>query len=220
MTEDATNAEEWGPTTTAMASISDAAYNSEDYLRIVQVLHKRWFSFVTSNGDVAICIPNIISHVKWIISNLGFYWGSGVVLLITCCGCVQILVRWEEILEGDSEVSNSSTLSPNSWPRLLGFGVPKWQGPWQICVLRVRWWKHVSFCWHGSYWPSSIFLGSWFGSTGYILEAHRPPHSVNLMHARGKRELSHMREYSSFIQYKILGLVCSFGGCFFWFIWD
>lgn len=41
MTEDATNAEEWGPTTTAMASISDAAYNSEDYLRIVQVLHKR-----------------------------------------------------------------------------------------------------------------------------------------------------------------------------------
>ena len=69
--------------------------------------------------------------------------------LIPCCGCVQILLRWEEILEGDSEVSNSPTISPNSWPRLLGLGVPKRQGPWQICTLRVCWWKHVSFCWRG-----------------------------------------------------------------------
>jgi epsin len=42
MTEDATNADDWGPTTKAMADICNATSNSEDYLRIVQVLHKRF----------------------------------------------------------------------------------------------------------------------------------------------------------------------------------
>lgn len=42
MTEDATNADEWGPTTKAMADICSVIFNSEDYLRIVQVLHKRF----------------------------------------------------------------------------------------------------------------------------------------------------------------------------------
>jgi len=41
MTEDATNADEWGPTTKAMADICSVVYNSEDYLRVVQVLHRR-----------------------------------------------------------------------------------------------------------------------------------------------------------------------------------
>lgn len=89
---------------------------------------------------------------EWILYPIwAVYWGSWVVLLITCCGCVQILLGWEEILERDSEVSNSFTISPNSWPRLLGLGVPKRQGSWQICALRVRRWKHVSFCWCGSF---------------------------------------------------------------------
>lgn len=42
MTEDATNADEWGPTTKQMAEISDSSHNSEDYLRIVHVLHERF----------------------------------------------------------------------------------------------------------------------------------------------------------------------------------
>lgn len=41
MTEDATNAEEWGPTTTTMASISEAARTFDEYERIVQVLRGR-----------------------------------------------------------------------------------------------------------------------------------------------------------------------------------
>ncbi|KAG0586205.1 hypothetical protein KC19_2G072200 [Ceratodon purpureus] len=42
MTEDATNADEWGPTTKQMAEISESSNNSEEYLRIVHVLHKRF----------------------------------------------------------------------------------------------------------------------------------------------------------------------------------
>lgn len=42
MTEEATNADEWGPTTTQMAEISCSINNSEDYLRIVHVLHERF----------------------------------------------------------------------------------------------------------------------------------------------------------------------------------
>lgn len=42
MTEDATNADEWGPTTKQMSEISDSSNNSEDYLRIVHVLHERF----------------------------------------------------------------------------------------------------------------------------------------------------------------------------------
>lgn len=38
MTEDATNTEEWGPTTTSMAAISEASKTYDDYERIVQVL--------------------------------------------------------------------------------------------------------------------------------------------------------------------------------------
>lgn len=41
MTEDATNTEEWGPTTTAMAEISNASKKFDDYERVVQVLHAR-----------------------------------------------------------------------------------------------------------------------------------------------------------------------------------
>lgn len=42
MTEEATNADEWGPTTKQMAEISHSIKNPEDYLRIVHVLHKRF----------------------------------------------------------------------------------------------------------------------------------------------------------------------------------
>ncbi|XP_024386448.1 uncharacterized protein [Physcomitrium patens] len=41
MTEDATNTDEWGPTTKQMAEISKVIFNSEDYLRVVQILHNR-----------------------------------------------------------------------------------------------------------------------------------------------------------------------------------
>ncbi|KAG0618645.1 hypothetical protein M758_4G081100 [Ceratodon purpureus] len=41
MTEDATNMEEWGPTTKTMAAISDASRNYDDYVRIVGVLRGR-----------------------------------------------------------------------------------------------------------------------------------------------------------------------------------
>ena len=43
MTEEATNADEWGPTPKAMSDICGVIYNSEDYLRVVQVLRKRYF---------------------------------------------------------------------------------------------------------------------------------------------------------------------------------
>ncbi|KAG0614727.1 hypothetical protein M758_6G199400 [Ceratodon purpureus] len=42
MTEEATNADEWGPTPKSMSDICGVIYNSEDYLRVVQVLHKRF----------------------------------------------------------------------------------------------------------------------------------------------------------------------------------
>lgn len=52
MTEDATNADDWGPTTKAMADICNATSNSEDYLRIVQVLHKRYANlFMKTLGE-------------------------------------------------------------------------------------------------------------------------------------------------------------------------
>jgi epsin len=41
MTEDATNTDEWGPTTKTMAAISNASKNYDDYERIVQVLRAR-----------------------------------------------------------------------------------------------------------------------------------------------------------------------------------
>jgi len=41
MAEDATNTEEWGPTTKTMAAISDNSKNYDDYVRIVQVLRGR-----------------------------------------------------------------------------------------------------------------------------------------------------------------------------------
>lgn len=41
MTEDATNTEEWGPTTKTMAAISNASKNFDDYERVVQVLRGR-----------------------------------------------------------------------------------------------------------------------------------------------------------------------------------
>lgn len=44
MTEDATNTEEWGPTTKTMAAISNASKNFDDYERVVQVLRGRYIS--------------------------------------------------------------------------------------------------------------------------------------------------------------------------------
>lgn len=55
MTEDATNAEEWGPTTTTMASISEAARTFHEYERIVQVLR----------GRLAIDLPSYVEYVEF-----------------------------------------------------------------------------------------------------------------------------------------------------------
>lgn len=41
LTEEATNADPWGPETRTMAKLSDAAFELEEYERIVQVLHNR-----------------------------------------------------------------------------------------------------------------------------------------------------------------------------------
>jgi len=41
MTEDATNTEEWGPTTKSMVAISNASKSFDDYERVVQVLRGR-----------------------------------------------------------------------------------------------------------------------------------------------------------------------------------
>lgn len=42
MTEEATDGESCGPNTQTLGSISKAAFEFEDYLRIVDVLHKRF----------------------------------------------------------------------------------------------------------------------------------------------------------------------------------
>lgn len=42
MTEEATDGESWGPNTQTLGSISKAAFEFEDYLQIVDVLHKRF----------------------------------------------------------------------------------------------------------------------------------------------------------------------------------
>lgn len=48
MTEEATDGESWGPNTQTLGSISKAAFEFEDYLRIVDVLHKRFHFFYIS----------------------------------------------------------------------------------------------------------------------------------------------------------------------------
>ncbi len=45
MTEEATSGNPWAPDTPTLGSISKAAFELEDYTRIVEILHKRWVFF-------------------------------------------------------------------------------------------------------------------------------------------------------------------------------
>jgi hypothetical protein len=58
MTEEATSGNQWAPDSPTLKSISRAAFELEDYWRIVEILHKRYFYFLTppiyflSNGFI------------------------------------------------------------------------------------------------------------------------------------------------------------------------
>lgn len=43
MTEEATSGNPWAPNTPTLRSISKAAFELDDYWRIVEILHKRYF---------------------------------------------------------------------------------------------------------------------------------------------------------------------------------
>jgi len=43
MIEEATNGNPWAPTTVTLRSISKAAFELDDYRRIIEILHKRYF---------------------------------------------------------------------------------------------------------------------------------------------------------------------------------
>ncbi|XP_010503264.1 PREDICTED: clathrin interactor 1 [Camelina sativa] len=66
MTEEATDGESWGPNTQTLGSISKAAFEFEDYLRIVDVLHKRLARFDKRNWRIAynslIVIEHLLTH--------------------------------------------------------------------------------------------------------------------------------------------------------------
>lgn len=51
LTEEATNGNPWAPDTRTLGSISKAAFELDDYTRIVEILHKRFlgvFAFFSS----------------------------------------------------------------------------------------------------------------------------------------------------------------------------
>uniref|UniRef100_A0A1J3INE4 Epsin-3 n=1 Tax=Noccaea caerulescens TaxID=107243 RepID=A0A1J3INE4_NOCCA len=66
MTEEATDGESWGPNTQTLGSISKAAFEFEDYLQIVDVLHKRLARFDKRNWRIAynslIVVEHLLTH--------------------------------------------------------------------------------------------------------------------------------------------------------------
>ncbi|KAF7805459.1 epsin-3-like [Senna tora] len=66
MTEDATNGNPWAPDSPTLRSISRAAFELDDYWRIVEILHKRLVKFEKKNWRVSynslIVIEHLLTH--------------------------------------------------------------------------------------------------------------------------------------------------------------
>ncbi|KAF3454713.1 hypothetical protein FNV43_RR05161 [Rhamnella rubrinervis] len=65
-TEEATSGNPWAPDTRTLGSISRAAFELEDYTRIVEILHKRLLKFERKNWNVAynslIVLEHLLTH--------------------------------------------------------------------------------------------------------------------------------------------------------------
>ncbi|GMY10859.1 isoform 2 of epsin-3 [Fagus crenata] len=66
MTEEATSGNPWAPDTPTLGSISKAAFELEDYTRIVEILHKRFMKFERKNWRVSynslIVLEHLLTH--------------------------------------------------------------------------------------------------------------------------------------------------------------
>ncbi|KAH9289439.1 hypothetical protein KI387_033556 [Taxus chinensis] len=102
MTEEATNGDPWGPETRTMAAISQAAFEVDDYWRIVEILHKRLTAFDTKSWRITfktlVLLEYLLTHGPervaaefrsdkdallqlthfQYVDNLGFDWGQSI----------------------------------------------------------------------------------------------------------------------------------------------
>lgn len=66
MIEEATNGNPWAPTTVTLRSISKAAFELDDYRRIIEILHKRLAKFEKKNWRASynslIVLENLLTH--------------------------------------------------------------------------------------------------------------------------------------------------------------
>ncbi|XP_062015005.1 uncharacterized protein LOC133731639 [Rosa rugosa] len=66
LTEEATNGNPWAPDTRTLASISRAAFELDDFTRIVEILHKRFLKFERKDWRVSnnslIVLENLLTH--------------------------------------------------------------------------------------------------------------------------------------------------------------
>nr|XP_011461218.1 PREDICTED: uncharacterized protein LOC101305048 isoform X2 [Fragaria vesca subsp. vesca] len=66
LTEEATNGNPWAPDTRTLASISKAAFELDDFTRIVEILHKRFLKFERKEWRVSynslIVLENLLTH--------------------------------------------------------------------------------------------------------------------------------------------------------------
>ncbi|KAL5747832.1 hypothetical protein ACOSQ2_025129 [Xanthoceras sorbifolium] len=66
LTEEATNGNPWSPDTRIMGSISRAAFEVDDYWRIVEILHKRFSNFERKNWRVShnslVVLEHLLTH--------------------------------------------------------------------------------------------------------------------------------------------------------------
>lgn len=66
MTEEATSGNTWAPDTRTLGSISRAAFELEDYMKIVEILHNRFLSFERKNWRVSynslIVLEHLLTH--------------------------------------------------------------------------------------------------------------------------------------------------------------
>lgn len=73
LTEEATNGNTWAPDTRTMGSISRAAFEVDDYWRIVAILHKRFSKFERKNWRVSynslVVLEHLLTHGPESVSN-------------------------------------------------------------------------------------------------------------------------------------------------------
>ncbi|KAE9593253.1 hypothetical protein Lal_00028804 [Lupinus albus] len=63
MTEEATNGNPWAPDTPTLISISKAAFELDDYWRIVEILHKRLLKFEKNNWRISYNSLIVLEHM-------------------------------------------------------------------------------------------------------------------------------------------------------------